>query len=87
MIQINQNIMSMDFIKCKTDWVRQIRPHKALAGCLDSKNSCRSMSSIIQRWNKTEGQERNMFIKYLIDYKAFIIVAWMEPIRKEVCHV
>ncbi len=53
---------------------------------LCSKGDCKSMSTTILRWNKTEGKERSCVIKHLTDSNAFIVVAWMESLRKEVSH-
>lgn len=75
--------MSIDLIKDKTSWLRQLRPNRARAGLLKSRGDCKSMSSTIQRWNKTEGKERECMIKHVTDSNAFVVVAWMEPIRKE----
>lgn len=78
--------MSIERIKDKTGWLRQLRPNKARAGMLCSKGDCKSMSTTILRWNKTEGKERSCVIKHLTDSNAFIVVAWMESLRKEVSH-
>ena len=84
LLNINDIIMRIDLIKDKTDWLRQLRPKRAKAGLLTSKGDCKSMSSTILRWNKTEGRERDCVIKHLTDNESFVIVAWIEPIRKEV---
>ncbi len=75
----------MELILNKTGWLRQLRPNKVMVGRLRDKNECRSMSSIIVRWNKTEGQTQEMKLKYKIDYEDHIIVAWLVgEERKEV---
>ncbi len=76
--------MEIGMIKDKTGWLRQLRPNRARAGMLASRSDCKSMSTTILRWNKTEGREKDCVIRHLTDNTAFVVVAWLEPIRKEV---
>ena len=76
----------METIKNKTGWLRQLRPNKMMLGKLCSKNECRSMSSIILRWNKTEGMLQRMQMRYKIDYDDKVVAVWLvQSVGKEVC--
>ena len=46
-------------------------------GRLSSRNECHSMSSIILRWNRTEGQMQRMRMRYKIDYEDMVIAVWL----------
>ena len=85
---IIQSLNIMETIKNKTGWLRQIRPNRMMIGRLSSRNECHSMSSIILRWNKTEGLMMQQEMKYKIDYDDMVIAVWLVGAnRKEVNHV
>lgn len=45
------------------------------------------MSSIILRWNKTEGVMQNQQMRYKIDYDDMVIAVWLVGLNgKEVCY-
>ena len=67
----------METIQNKTGWLRQLRPNKMKMGKLSSRNECRSMSSIILRWNKTEGIMQRMQMRYKIDYDDQVVAVWL----------
>ena len=75
----------METIQNKTGWLRQLRPNKMKMGKLSSRNECRSMSSIILRWNKTEGILQRMQMRYMIDYDDRVVAVWLVGVNgKEV---
>ena len=77
----------METIQNKTGWLRQIRPNRMMLGKLSNRNECRSMSSIILRWNKTEGVMQNQQMRYKIDYEDMVIAVWLVGLNgKEVCY-
>ena len=77
----------METIQNKTGWLRQLRPNRMKLGKLSSRNECRSMSSIILRWNKTEGIMQRLQMKYKIDYDDRVVAVWLVGINgKEVCY-
>ena len=78
----------METIQNKTGWLRQLRPDKVMLGRLSSRKECRSMSSIILRWNKTEGLMQKQEMKYKIDYDDLVVAVWLVGVKgKEVRHV
>lgn len=80
-----QSSNKMETIQNKTGWLRQLRPNKVKLGRLSSRNECRSMSSIILRWNKTEGLMQKQEMKYTIDYDDMVVAVWLVGVkRKEV---
>lgn len=85
---IIQSSNKMETIQNKTGWLRQLRPDKVMLGRLSSRNECRSMSSIILRWNKTEGLMQKQEMKYKIDYDDLVVAVWLVGVKgKEVRHV
>lgn len=82
-----QSTNYMETIQNKTGWLRQLRPNKMKLGRLNSRKECRSMSSIILRWNKTEGLTQRMRMRYKIDYDDMVIAVWLVGAGgKEVCY-
>lgn len=73
----------MDVIKDKTEWLRKAQYRRMAIGRLRGVEECSSMSTLIGRWNNTEGKDRMLRLRYTIDREEGVVVVVTEKIRKE----
>ena len=75
---------TMEVIKDKTEWLRNAQYRKLAIGRLKDPGESKSMSTLIGRWNQTEGKERQIRFMSSIDREEGIVVVVRKCLEKEV---
>lgn len=69
----NDLVQKASYISNPTDWFRSINEGQTLIGKFDNPNKCKSISSMLARWNHTEGVVSGIFISAKYYWELSII--------------